>query len=240
MKAHERHQLKQNEVAQTAARAIETFAEHRDRILTMSVIVLLVVAIGGGYFYWRKRTNDKAGAMLGVAMTIGQSPIVPAPTVPGATQAPNTYPNERARQEAALKSFQEVAAMYPSTDAGIAAGYHAAGVLLSLNRLAEAEKAFADVAARAGSSVYGPMARLGRAESLAGQAKYDDAIKALTDLSADRDGALPVDGVLMELARTCVKAGKKEEARAAFKRVVDEFPESVYSADARQQLATLN
>jgi TolA-binding protein len=240
MKAHERHQLKQNEVAQTAARAIETFAEHRDRILTMSVIVLLVVAIGGGYFYWRKRTNDKAGAMLGVAMTIGQSPIVPAPTVPGATQAPNTYPNERARQEAALKSFQEVAAMYPSTDAGIAAGYHAAGVLLSLNRLAEAEKAFADVAARAGSSVYGPMARLGRAESLAGQAKYDDAIKTLTDLSADRDGALPVDGVLMELARTCVKAGKKEEARAAFKRVVDEFPESVYSADARQQLATLN
>jgi outer membrane protein assembly factor BamD (BamD/ComL family) len=44
----------------------------------------------------------------------------------------------------------------------------------------------------------------------------------------------------MELARTCVKAGKKEEARAAFKRVVDEFPESVYLADARQQLATLN
>jgi TolA-binding protein len=240
MKAHERHQLKQNEVAQTAARAVETFAEHRDRILMISVIVLLVVAIGGGYFYWRKRTNDKAGAMLGVAMTIGQSPIVPAPTVPGAAQAPNTYPTERARQEAALKSFQEVAATYPSTDAGIAAGYHAAGLLLSLSRLAEAEKAFADVAARAGSSVYGPMAKLGRAESLAGQAKYDDAIKALTDLSADRDGALPVDGVLMELARTCVKAGKKEEARAAFKRVVDEFPESVYSADARQQLATLN
>jgi TolA-binding protein len=240
MKAHERHQLKQNEVAQTAARVVETFAEHRDRIMLISVIVLLVVAIGGGYVYWRKRTNDKAGALLGVAMTVGQSPIVPAPTVPGATQAPNTYPNERARQEAALKAFQEVAATYPSTDAGIAAGYHAAGVLLAVGRLAEAEKTFADVAARAGSSVYGPMSKLGRAEALAGQTKYDDAIKALTDLSADRDGALPVDGVLMELARTCVKAGKKEEARAAFKRVVDEFPESVYSADARQQLATLN
>ena len=240
MKAHERHQLKQNEVARTTARVVEAFAENRDRIVMISVIVLLIVAIGGGYFYWRKRTNDKAGAMLGIAMTVGQSPIVPAPTVPGATQAPNTYPNERARQEAALKAFQEVAATYPSTDAGIAAQYHAAGTLLTMGRLAEAEKAFADLASRASTSVYAPMAKLGRAEALAGQTKYDDAIKALTDLSADRDGALPVDGVLMELARTCVKAGKKEEARAAFKRVVDEFPESVYSQDARQQLATLN
>jgi TolA-binding protein len=240
MKAQERHHLKQNQVAQTAARVLETFTANRDRIMMISVVVLLVLAIGGGYFYWRKRTNDKAGAMLGIAMAVGQSQIVPAPTVPGATQAPNTFPTERARQEAALKAFQEVAATYPSTDAGLAAQYHAAGALLSLGRLAEAEKAFADVAARTGSSVYVPMARLGRAEALVGQTKYDDAIKTLTDLSADRDGALPIDGVLMELARTCVKAGKKEEARAAFKRVVDEFPESAYSQDARQQLALLN
>jgi TolA-binding protein len=240
MKAQQRHHLKQNEIAQTTARLVETFANNRDRILTISVIVLLIVVVGGGYFFWRQRTNEKAGAMLGVAMAIGQSQIVPAPTVPGATQAPNTYPTERARQEAALKAFQEVAATYPSTDAGIAAQYHAAGTLLALGRLPEAEQAFADAAARAGSSVYGAMAKLGRAEAMIGQTKYDDAIKALTDLSADRDGALPVDGVLMELARACVKAGKKQEARAAFKRVVDEFPESPYGQAARQQLTTLN
>ena len=126
MKAQERHQLKQNEVAQTAARVMETFTAHRDRIMMISVVVLLMLAIGGGYLYWRKRTNDKAGAMLGIAMSVTQSPIVPAPTVPGATQAPNTYPTDRARQEAALKAFQEVAATYPSTDAGLAAQYHAA------------------------------------------------------------------------------------------------------------------
>jgi TolA-binding protein len=240
MKAQERHQLKQNEVARTAARAIETFTENRNRIMTITGIVLLVVTVVGGYFYWQKRTNDKAGAMLGVALTITNSAIVPAPTVPGATQAPGTYPTDRARQEASLKAFQEVAAAYPSTTAGLAAQYHAAGSLLLLERFPEAEKVFADVAARAGSSVYGPMAKMGRAEALAGESKYDDAIKVLTDLSADRDGALPVDGVLNELARACVKAGKKAEARAAFKRIVDEFPESIYGADARQQLAMLN
>jgi TolA-binding protein len=240
MKAQQRHQLKQNEVARTAARAIETFTENRDRIMTITVIVLLVAAIAGGWFYWRKRTNDKAGAMLGVALTITNSPIVPAPTIPGATQAPGTYPSDRARQEASLKAFQDVATAYPSTTAGLAAQYHAGASLLLLERFPEAENTFADVAARAGSSVYGPMAKMGRAEALAGESKYDDAIKVLTDLSADRDGVLPVDGVLNELARACVKAGKKAEARAAFKRIVDEFPESVYGTDARQQLAALN
>jgi TolA-binding protein len=83
------------------------------------------------------------------------------------------------------------------------------------------------------------MAKLGRVEALAGQNKYDDAIKTLTDLSALRDSKLPVDGVLMELARVCRKAGKMQEARAAFKRVVDEFPESGYVSEAKQQLATM-
>ena len=83
------------------------------------------------------------------------------------------------------------------------------------------------------------MARLGQAAALAAQQKYDDAIRQLTELSAKRDGPLPLDGVLMELASVCRKAGKMQDARAAFRRVVDEFPESGYADEARKQLATL-
>jgi outer membrane protein assembly factor BamD (BamD/ComL family) len=45
--------------------------------------------------------------------------------------------------------------------------------------------------------------------------------------------------VLVQLARTYVKAGKATEARATFKRVVDEFPNSNYVSEARQQMALL-
>jgi outer membrane protein assembly factor BamD (BamD/ComL family) len=44
----------------------------------------------------------------------------------------------------------------------------------------------------------------------------------------------------MELGRASLKAGKTAEARAAFKRVVDEFPESTFVADAQQRLAATN
>ena len=101
-------------------------------------------------------------------------------------------------------------------------------------------QAFKELISRGGSSIYASTARMGQVSALVGQNKYDDAIKLLTDLSADRDGALPIDGILVELARTYMKAGKPQEARAAFKRVVDEFPQSMYAGDARQQLAQLN
>jgi hypothetical protein len=80
------------------------------------------------------------------------------------------------------------------------------------------------------------MARLGLATALSGQSKHDEAIKILTDLSGDRDGALPVDAVLMELGRACLKAGKLADARAAFKRIVDNFPDSQFVTEARQHL----
>ena len=58
--------------------------------------------------------------------------------------------------------------------------------------------------------------------------------------AAQRDGVVPVDSVLMELARAYVKAGKPTEARAAFKRVVDEFPESTHVTEARTQMTSLS
>jgi TolA-binding protein len=178
--------------------------------------------------------------MFGNAMAIAESPISPPSTLPGAVQAPGTYPTEKARQEAALAAFQTAAKAYPSTTAGMAASYQAASALLSLDRLPEAEQAFQDVANRAGSTVYGPLAKLGLAETYAAGKQFDKAIPAYNDLAAQRDGALPVDGILMQLGQTCVRAGRAADARAAFKRVVDEFPDSVYATSARQQLAQMS
>ncbi len=239
MKAQERRHLKENEFAATTLQVVETLRTNRDRFVMWTVAAVAVLAIGGGYWYWHKHTNDEASSLLGIGMSIAQAPVVPPPTLPNATQTPGTFPTDQARQEAALQAFQQVATQYPSTNAGLTARYQMGVALMALGRMPEAEQAFSAVAEKAGSTLYGSVARLGRAEALRYEAKYDDAIKVLTDLAAERDGALPVDGVLMQLAQTCLKAGKTQEARAAFKRVVDEFPDSGYVAEARQQLANI-
>ena len=78
------------------------------------------------------------------------------------------------------------------------------------------------------------------AQSKIGTGQYDDAVKLLTELAANRDGTLPIAGVLIQLGQAYEKAGKPKDARAAYQRVVDEFSDSSYAFEARRQLAALN
>ena len=239
MKAQERHHLKQNEFAVTAGRMAEAVKENRDRWLMIAGVVVVIGAIAGIYMFMSGRSADRAAAAYGSALLIEQSPIVPAPTVPGAKQQPGTFPTEAARTEAALAAYKKVVDEYGNDDTGRAAKYRMAGIYLTTGKAAEAEKLFAEAADGAGSSLYGPLSQLGRAQALTAQAKYDEALRILTDLSGQRDSALPIDSVLMELARVSERAGKTQEARAAYKRVVDEFPQSSYSGEARERLAAI-
>jgi TolA-binding protein len=239
MKAHERHQLKQNEFVETALKMGEIVQNNRGLVAVLTTVGVIIAAIGGGWYYWSSHRANEAGALLGVAMATAQAPVTPAPSLPGATQTPGTYPTDQARAEAAIKAFGAVSAAYPGTDAAIAATYQSASELLALGRTSDAQAAFQQVAA-SGSSFYAPLARLGEAEILMATGKYDEAIRIYTEMAAARDTALPVDGLLIELARAAQKAGKTQDARAAFKRVVDEFPTSGYLAEAQQQLAALN
>ena len=239
MKTQERHHLKTNEFAVQTARVAETLQSNRDRILMVVGGLAVLATIIGVYLYMQRRTDDRASALLGEGLAIEQAQIAPAPTIPGAKQQAGTYPTEQARAEASLAAFQKVIDEYPSHDAGIAARYHRGGVLLTLGRAAEAETAFAEAASAAGSSLTGSMARLGQAQAQAAQKKYDDAIKVLTDLSGQRDSEVPVDCLLMELARVYQRAGRTEDAKATYKRVADEFPMSPYAGEARQQATTI-
>ena len=238
MKATERHQLKQNEFAITTAKVVGTLQENRNRALQMTLAVVVLLGIVGGFLYWRKVQADRAGAALGIAVATAESVVSPASSLPGASQPAGTFPSERARAEAAIKAYTDVSNAYAGTPAGIAATYHLASELLNSGQADQAEQAFKKVA-DSGSELYAPLARLGIAQAQAGAGKNDQAVATLTELSALRDGLVPVDAVLMELGRTQLKAGKTSEARTAFKRVVDEFPSSTYLSDAQSRLAAL-
>jgi len=239
MKAKARHDLRQNDFAEAAARVVTAVRERPNQILGVIVGAVLVVALLAGFLYWRKHSADASGALLGIAMAQAEAQIAPASTLPGAQQASGTFPTVQARSEAALKSFQAVVDQYPSSNAALVARYQIGAQLLSLGKYPEAEQAFKSVRDSSAPALYQSMAKLGLAQTLLAEGKNDDAIKAFTDLAADRDGPLPVDGILMQLAEADAKAGKTADARAAFKRVVDEFPESTYVSDARQRMAAM-
>jgi TolA-binding protein len=241
MKTVERHKLKENDFARTVAHARNALETRRSEFGVIALVAALVAAAALGYYWWRGSRNAAADTLLANAVAIYDSPVVPvAPPAPGSpppVPQPGTYPTEQAKLQAALPKFIEAADAYPSTAQGIAARYHAAGILAGLGRFAEAEQRYQEVTAKAGqNSIYGRTARLGLADVQVAQGKYDNAINVYTELSRDTTSQIPVDSVLIQLGRAYARAGRKDEAVRAFNRIVSEFPQSVYVADARREM----
>jgi TolA-binding protein len=240
MKTSERHRLKENEVALTVARVKETFEVYQKPILASVIGMLAIVVVAVGLMAWRSQSDTAARTQLADATaTEGAQIIPPVPAEPGKPapqQLAGSYPSEKARSEAALAKFVAVANAHPSAEAGIAARYHAAALLITLGRGGEAAQRYQEVIDRAGSSIYGQMARLGLADAQVATGKFDAAIATFKDMSSKTDGPLPVDGILMQLGRAYSAAGKQADARQTFKRVVDEFPQSPYAGEAKKAM----
>lgn len=246
MKRTERHHLKENELAHTLGRVNDVLSTHTREIGYALVGLLVIAAAIGGYLLWRGRTEAAAGALLAEALTIAEAPVAPPaaapPPQPGAappTPQPGTYPTEQAKLEAALPKFLHVVTRYPSTAAGVTARYQAACTLAELGRTAEAQTKFQEVIDRDGAGIYGQMAKLGLANLEVAGGQFDRAITIYKELTADRETQLPVDGILMQLGHAYARAGKSADAKQTFTRVIDEFPQSLYAPQAKQELSKL-
>jgi TolA-binding protein len=241
MKSTERHKLKENEFARQVARA-RTVVETRGRDIAMiGVVVVAVLLLAGGYSWWRQAQQNRASTALASALAVHEAPVVaavnPEPGSPMPVPQAGTFPTEAARAEAALPLFLDAADRFPTTTPGVAARFHAAGLLASLGRFDEAEQRYQEVIEHAGGgSIYGRTARLGLAEVQVAQGRYDNAIAVYTELSRDSGSPIPLDGVLMQLGRAYARAGNRDEAARTFNRIVEEFPLSAYAADARREM----
>lgn len=233
MKRDERHHLKENEFANLVSRTSGSVRAHSRGVGMAAVLIVVALALVGGYFFWRHNREEKAGALLADAMATAQAPIQP-PAI-GTPAVAGTFPTEQARTEAALPKLLAAADAYPSADAGIEARYQAAATLAQLGRYPEAILRYQEVVDRDAKGIHGQTARLGMAAAASLAGEHDRAIEQLQAMSGEKDGAIPVDAVLAQLARAFERAGKPSDAAATWKRIRDEFPASVYLQEATQK-----
>ena len=238
MKRTERHHLKENDLALLASRTRDAIDRRQREVGAVAIAIIVVSLAVIGYFAWRSRVEGRAGALLADAIVVSEARVGPPPA-PGAPATGLSFPTEREKLEAAAAKFKAVADQYPSSDAGLFARYREAATLMAIGNAKEAAAAYQRVIEQGGGGLYGQMAQLGLAEAQARDGQYDSAINTYKGLAENRDGTLPVDGILMQLGRTYLDAGKTTEAQQTFNRVVEEFPESPFSGDARRELESL-
>jgi predicted negative regulator of RcsB-dependent stress response len=247
MKRTERHHLKENALAHSIQTARD-FLETRQRQITGTVVGIIVVALAViGFLVYRSQTQSRGSELLAEAMVALNARVVPTgqtgeENLPaGATLgATGTFSTEEAKLKAALPKLKAAADPYPDAASGITARYHMAGALAALGRNEEAIKEFDEVTNRSGaSSLYGRMARLGKANTQAHSGQLDAAIATWKELTTSSNEDLPVDAILIELARAYVQKGNTEEAKKTFTQIVDQHPTSPYLGEARTELENL-
>lgn len=235
MKRTERKHLKENEFAHLAMATREALEQRGGQFAKIAAAVAVVLAAVIGFAVYRNSSTSRAGRLLGEAMAV-QDARVGAPDAPGAPSTGPSYPNEREKTQAMLTKFKAVADQFAGTPEGIFARYREAGAQMALGNPKEAAAAYQQVIGAGGDGIYAQMAKLGLAEAQARAGEFDKAIETFKALSANKDGALPVDGLLLRLGRMYREAGKPAEAEQTLNRLVQEFPDSQFVADARKEL----
>lgn len=246
MKTTERHHLKDNELAIALGHA-QGWAQGNSRTLVTTVIAIVVVGVAVlGFMAYRTSTDNKARAMLAEGMVIEEARVMPPGPPAGTTndpnaiggQAPGTYPTEKAKLDAAVPKYKAAADAYPSTDSGLTARFHLARALVTLGRVDEGIAEYDRVIA-GGNALLARSARLGKADAQIRAAQYDPAIATFKQIVDTKEAGLPMEGVLMELARAYKLAGKTEDARKTLTQIVEQHADSPYASEARAEMERL-
>ena len=236
MKRELKRQIKQDEFVSWVGRAMAFVGAHAREARIVLVVVLLLGIGAAGFSYLQERRNREAQQAMSAALETFQAPL--EAELPEGFERPRgpVFASSREKYEKAAAGFDGVARRYASLPVGRRARYFAAVSRAEMGDLEAAEKALSEIASSGGSDSLVPaLARLALADVKRRAGKVDEAVDAYRQLAEDRALPLPRDHALMGLATTLEDARRSAEARAAYRRLTEEFPSSVYAAEARRR-----
>ncbi|HEY1433769.1 MAG TPA: tetratricopeptide repeat protein [Thermoanaerobaculia bacterium] len=222
-----RQDLKRNELAETVGKTMDYVTGHRRGVTEAIAIAAAIGALVGGFFLYRSWLERSAGRSLSEALAILDTPL--ASEQPTASK---TFASAAERRVQADKLLQK-AAENGSTNSG-----RAAQVILAANG-ADKPGTSVDVfekAARQSRSETAAAAEIDAAKSLAAQGKATEAIDRLKRAIESPTTAAPKDALLFALAGIYEQSGSAADARATYQRLITDYPNSPYRADARQKV----
>jgi len=205
----------------------------RNLLLGLAAVVLLAAALSAVAFY-RKGQQQKAQGELAEAIAIIDAPSA---ETPGAAAADAKYKTEAEKLVKAKPMFVKIAKEYSGSDAGDVAEIYLARVAAAegdtngaRTRLEGFVRHHPDhiLAAAAQQSLYELRLQGDQAQAT---------IKELEQKLNDEGTVMPKDAILSLLARAYELTGDQNRAREAYRRLVNEFPDSPYAIDAQRKLA---
>ncbi|MGB5814723.1 MAG: tetratricopeptide repeat protein [Thermoanaerobaculia bacterium] len=225
--------MKRDELRESLGTAVDFLRDHGRKIVAGIVALLILVAIAAGYREYQQRREITAAEELAEALRIYQAPVVPGGATPPDSDQP-TFATEEARAAAALEMFDQVRSDHAGTDAADIAKVYRAELATQGGELALARELWEEFLERQKDNMLAAEVQLNLMSLDRLEGRGDELIIRLNSmLDSPQRNSLPADVLLNQLAITLEDSGREEEARRAYRRIIDEFPTSPYVDGAR-------
>ena len=237
MKKEFKRQIRENEFKTGVDHAVDWLRTHADQLR----VVLIVGVVAGGLLLglstFRAQRLRSAEAGLAAARETFDAPVLDELAEGAERPAGPSFATSEEKYKQALVAFDGVARQWPSLAAGRRARYYAALCRIELGDFQNARAALEELQARRDESpLEAALARVALADLERRSGELKKAIDSYRQMADDGAFPLPRDYALMKLASAQEEAHQGPEAGASYRRVVEEFPQSVYAAEARRRL----
>jgi tetratricopeptide (TPR) repeat protein len=240
LKKELKQQIKRDEFVSVVEHAASWAAAHPGELRIGIGVAAVVAVAAGALVYVQGNRAREAESAFREAVTIYQAPIAAEIQPEADKPAGPVFPTAEEKYKTAAAAFDGVERRFGTLAVAERARYYAALCRVELRQYPEAEKALRGIASRKDDKRLEPaLARLALADLLRRQGQVDKAVEEYRAIAGDGALTLPRDFALMSLAGTLEDAKRPAEAGAAYKRLTEEFPTSVYAAEARRRAGFL-
>jgi hypothetical protein len=238
LKKELKEQIKQDEFASGLESAASWTSAHRDEVRIGLGVAAVLVAVVGAVGYFQGQRAREADRAFRDALTTFEAPVT-SEILPGADRpVGQVFATAEDKYKTAAAAFEGLTRRFGSSKVAERAAYYAALSRLELGQRAEAEKALQELAGK-GAGLEPELARYALADLYRRGGQVDKAVEAYRGLATNPAANVPRDHALMSAARALEEARRWSDAAAAYRQVYEEFPASLYAAEARSRVEYL-
>lgn len=229
-----RKQIKKDEFITFVDRAVQWTGQNWRQALIGLGGVLAAALVWWGVTAFLGSRTDAASQAISDALAAYNAPVGSA----GPADAKVKFATDTERLAAAEKAFKSVGSRYRFTPQAKVAELFLARIAADRGDAPQAIRLLGEIASSRSSD---PVVRLAMLDLIRLRVARGEGLQLVSELeamAAGKDPRLPRDAALFHLAEIWQREGKPEEAAKLYRKLVEDFPDSPYRADAQQRLAS--